>query len=159
VDEAEAKLVLLQAELAGLQDGIRSFDTILFQVKGWCVTTSLAAAGFAAAGQHKSLLLVSAIAILGFWLVDCQFKTTQRLYLNKNIALDDELNRLGVVAVLEGRGSVSIGATGVRGHVPGFAAERIKGHLRDIWFEGCRPMTFGLYLFLLICLAIEAVLT
>ncbi len=46
--EPEARLALLQTELSGLQESIRSLDNTMFQIKGWCVTASLAIGGFAA---------------------------------------------------------------------------------------------------------------
>jgi hypothetical protein len=63
--EPDVRLALLQVELASLESGIRGFDTIAFQVKGWCVTATLAIAGFAVSGR-KRLLIVGAVAVVGF---------------------------------------------------------------------------------------------
>ena len=72
--EEDARLALLQTELNAIQSGIRSMDSILFQIKGWCVTSSLAIGGFAVAYRRPALLIVGAGAVLGFYLVTCQFK-------------------------------------------------------------------------------------
>jgi hypothetical protein len=66
MEEEEARLALLQTELNAIQNSIRNFDSILLQIKGWCVTTSLAVGGFAVAYHKPALILVGLGAILGF---------------------------------------------------------------------------------------------
>ena len=58
--EEDARLALLLAELNALQDQLRDYDTRLFQIKGWCVTVSLAVGGFAAVYHRPALLAVGA---------------------------------------------------------------------------------------------------
>lgn len=82
--EEDARLVLLQTELGSIQSGIRGLDTITFQIKGWCVTASLAIGGFAVAYHKPALLIVGAGAVVGFYLVTCQFKLIQRAFIKRN---------------------------------------------------------------------------
>jgi hypothetical protein len=79
VTEEDARLVLLQTELSGIQNAIRDLDKITFQIKGWCVTVSLAIGGFAVAYHQPALLIVGAGAVIGFYLVNCQFKMIQAI--------------------------------------------------------------------------------
>jgi hypothetical protein len=88
VTEEDAKLTLLQTELNGIQAAIRSLDAIDFQIKGWCVTTGLAIGGFAVAYKKPALLLVGMAAVIGFYLVNCQFKSIQRAFIRRNSRID-----------------------------------------------------------------------
>ena len=56
--EEDARLALLLAELNSIQSAIRSMDTTMFQIKGWCVTAALAIGGFAVAYGKPGLLIV-----------------------------------------------------------------------------------------------------
>jgi len=49
MEEEDARLALLIAELGAIQSQLQASDSRIFQIKGWCVTTSLAIGGFAAA--------------------------------------------------------------------------------------------------------------
>jgi hypothetical protein len=72
-------LGLLQIELASIQAGISGLDIILFQIKGWCVTATLTLAGLCRNWTTSGVLLFVGVgAVVGFWLLDCQFKSIQR---------------------------------------------------------------------------------
>ena len=156
--EEDARLVLLQAELGALQSAIRSLDAIDFQIKGWCVTASLAIGGFAVAYKKTGLLAVGLGAIIGFYLVNCQFKAIQRVFLKRNQAIDATLKSAGIMKVLRGEGDLDIvgtaapdwGASGLS------ASHRLRNELRRMLAEARLPNTFGLYLFIFVCLAVEA---
>ncbi len=111
--EEDARLVLLQAELNAIQSAIRNLDTTMFQIKGWCVTAALAIGGFAVAYHKPSLLIVGIGAVIGFYLVDCQFKLVQRRFITRNRILDAELRATGVMQVLKGAGNIDIVGTAV----------------------------------------------
>ena len=66
MEEEEARLALLQTELNAIQASLRNYDSILLQVKGWCVTTALAVGGFAIAYHKPALIFVGIGAVLGF---------------------------------------------------------------------------------------------
>jgi hypothetical protein len=51
--EEEARLELLKTELNAVQSCIQSFETIVFQIKGWCVTAALAIGGFAISSKSS----------------------------------------------------------------------------------------------------------
>jgi hypothetical protein len=55
VEEQDARLALLQTELNNIQSSIRALDTTILQIKGWCVTASLAIGGFAVTRQGALL--------------------------------------------------------------------------------------------------------
>lgn len=157
--EEDARLALLQTELNAIQSAIRGLDVIVFQIKGWCVTTSLAVGGFAVAYHKPALLLVGAGAILGFYLVNCQFKLAQRVFITRNYAIDSELKTAGIMEVLKGNGSLQIVGTAApawRRRRDSSLSGRSRHYLSILLSEGRLPSTFGLYLFIIVCLAVEA---
>lgn len=157
--EEDARFNLLQIELNAIQSAIRNFDTIAFQIKGWCVTASLAIGGFAVAYHKPALILIGAGAIIGFFLVDCQFRTIQRAFIRKNAVIDSEL-QAGIMEMLKDGGSLQIVGTGIpmwRSRDPS-RQERVASFFAGLLAEGRMPNTFGLYLFILVCLLTEALL-
>jgi hypothetical protein len=80
MEEEEVRLALLQAELNSIQTSIRNHDSTTFQIKGWCVTTSLAVGGFAIAYHNPALLWVGGGAVVGFFMVNCHVKMFQRRF-------------------------------------------------------------------------------
>src|SRR5688572_5681293 len=82
--ETQAKFELLKIELQSIQTGIRGIDTILFQIKGWCVTVTLAIAGIALTSERRALILLGLTSVLCFWIVDAQFKTSQRVHMKRD---------------------------------------------------------------------------
>jgi hypothetical protein len=160
VTEEEARLVLLQSELTGIQESIRDLDKTMFQIKGWCVTTSLAIGGFAVAYHRPALLLIGCGSVIGFFLVNCQSKLIQRLFIDRNLELDTELKNIGIIQVLRGAGTFDIVGTSV----PGFKdahlgyGRRILHNMPQFWREAQMPGVFSLYLFILVCLILEAVI-
>ena len=109
--EEDARLALLLAELQALRNQIQDFETRIFQIKGWCVTTSLAIGGFAVAYRQPGLLAVGAGAVLGFFLMNCQFRYYWRIADRHNRALDAYLKSTGIMGVLKGTGSIEIMGT------------------------------------------------
>lgn len=158
MEEEEARLALLQTELNAIQASIRNFDSILLQIKGWCVTTALAVGGFAVAYHKPGLILVGAGAVLGFFIINCQFRVFQRGTTRRNLQIDSELKNVGIMQVLKGAGSLSIigtaiGELGSNNNAP--LPARVREGFPDFWFEVRRPSNFSLYLFVGSCLLIE----
>src|SRR5580704_7232064 len=143
--EEDARLALLLTELNSIQAAIRSLDTIDFQIKGWCVTTSLAVGGFAVAYHRPALLIVGVGALLGFFLVNCQFKHFQRAFIERNYVIDAELKHSGVMQVLSGAGGVDIvGTAAPDWKVPGTSKLRFVRHqFAGVLLEARLPNTFS----------------
>jgi hypothetical protein len=160
MDEQEARLALLQAELSSVESSIRAFDTIAFQVKGWCVTATLAIAGFAA-NEHRILLTIGFAAVLGFWMVDSQNRYIQRRFISRNKHLRQNLRANGLMTVLDGGGSIPIlGSPDVFAAELGPRPSRLSNtirYARGVLHEALLPHTLGLYLFLIACLGVQAV--
>ncbi|MBV9380972.1 MAG: hypothetical protein JOY82_06450 [Streptosporangiaceae bacterium] len=158
--EEDARLELLKAELNALHSSIQSLDTIVFQIKGWCVTAALAIGGFAVSSHIPALTLIGMAAVAGFFLVNCQFKMIQRAFIRRNRALAEELRSVGIMQVLKGAGTLEI----VGAAVPGFSRpdvsflKRVRSRFSELGYEASLPNTFSLYLFLFICLIIEAII-
>jgi hypothetical protein len=104
--DMQARLALLQTELGSIETAIRSFDTIGFQIKGWAVTAGLAIGGFAITEHKRTLLIVGFVATIGFWLVDCQFKSIQRPFISRNRVLVEQLRQSGITGFLSSQGDV-----------------------------------------------------
>jgi hypothetical protein len=157
--DMQARLALLQAELASIETAIRSFDTIGFQIKGWAVTAGLAIGGFAITEHKPALLFVGFVATIGFWLVDCQFKSIQRPFIARNRALARQLRQSSIASFLSSQSGVK--AVGV----PDIYTDRINrwsivsiiNYLRLIRAEAILPNVFVLYLFILIALVLEMI--
>jgi hypothetical protein len=162
VTEEEARLALLQTELNAIQSGIRGLDTVLMQIKGWCVTASLAIGGFAVAYHQPALLIVGAGAVVGFYLVTCQFRMIQRAFIERNIVIDSELRTTGIMQVLKGAGNFEILGTApldLKGRRSGLSySAMIRSNLPAFWHEARMPNTFSLYLFIMACLIVEAII-
>ena len=159
--EEEARLELLKTELNAVQSSIQSLDTTVFQIKGWCVTVVLAIGGFAVSSRAPALTLIGMAAVIGFFLLNCQFKTIQRKFIRRNAALAAEVGDVGIMQVLRGAGTLKI--TGAA--VPDFSSaaglplgERIRSVFSELGYEARLPNTFSLYLFLLACLSLEAII-
>jgi len=157
--EEDARLELLKTELNSVDNSIRSLDAIVFQIKGWCVTATLAIGGFAVSTHTPALTLVGLVAVIGFYFLNCQFKVIQRAFINRNQALDRELKSVGVMQVLRGEGTLKIVGTAMPEFSPpgtSYSAS-VRLVISGIQREARMTNTFTLYLFLLICLTVEAI--
>ncbi len=118
---------------------------------------ALAIGGFAVAYHRPALLLVGVGAVISFFLIDCQYKLIQRAFINRNNELDAELKTTGIVAVLEGQGTIDIVGTATiewpSAHDSYY--RRVSGYLASLWPEARSPSTAGLYVFITICLLVE----
>jgi hypothetical protein len=159
--EEDARLALLQAELAAIQTAIRGLDDTDFQIKGWCVTASLAIGGFAAAYHKPALLIVAFGAVAGFYFMNCQFKGIQRVFIMRNLEIDNELKSIGIMAVLKGQGNLEIVGTAAPQWTK--SSDRTwrgqaRHQLAKVLHEGILPNVFSLYLFIFVCLIVELVI-
>lgn len=159
--EEDARLELLKAELKAVHSSIQGFDTIVFQIKGWCVTVVLAIGGFAVSSHAPALTLVGIVAVVGFFLLNCQFKAIQRSFIKRNAELARELSGVGIMQVLKGGGTLEIIGTAI----PNFnraailaSEEKVREMAAQLLYEARLPNTFTLYLFLFACLALEAIM-
>jgi hypothetical protein len=158
--DMQARLALLQTELTAIETAIRSLDTIGFQIKGWAVTAALAIGGFAITEHKRTLLLVGAAATIGFWLVDCQFKAIQRPFIRRNRALADQLRNSDITGILAGHGKVKVlGVPDIyEGRTDKWAFANIIRYARSIRDAAIAPTVFVLYVFILLAMALEALL-
>lgn len=157
--EEEVRLALLQAELSSIQNSIRNYEAITFQIKSWSVTTSLAIGGFAIAYHDPALIIIGIGAVVGFFLINCQFKMYQHYFINRNDEIDNDLKNAGIMKVLKGAGSIDIVGTAAVGFSStGLSIfDRIRARLPYFWHEVRVINTFNLYLFIAFCLMIEAI--
>jgi len=157
--EEDARLSLLMAELGAVQTAIRSLDAVDFQIKGWCVTSSLAIGGVAVAYRRPGLLVVGVAAVVGFFLLNCHFKQIQRTFIDRNYDIGVAIKADGIMKFLQTADSLGVAGTAApqwqtlpRGTRLRF--ERVL--LKRILYEARLPNTYSLYLFILLCLAAEA---
>jgi len=124
------------------------------------VTAALAIGGFAAAYRKPALLFVGIGAVIGFYLVDCQFKVIQRAFITRNRLIDAELKATGIMPFLKGAGAIDVvGTMNLQwNHSNGRYARRAVRYLSDLWLEARLPNVFGLYLFILVSLIVETVI-
>jgi hypothetical protein len=148
--EEDARLALLQTELSAIQSSIISFDSITFQIKGWCVTVALAVGGSAIVSRQPALIPLGLAAVIGFLALNCQFKVLQRMFIRRYDALDAAIKEMGIVEFLQGQGSIGITGTFVPNFNYNFAS--------SLWNEARQPNTFTLHLFVFAALTIEAII-
>lgn len=79
-DEFQYKFKLMKQEIDNLQNGIRSYDSILFIIKGWAITVFTAFIFFAADKQRPLYLNICAVAVILFWFLDSIYKSIQLRY-------------------------------------------------------------------------------
>lgn len=82
-DEFECQFDLLKQEMTTLQDGVKTYDGILFTIRGWVITIFSAFIFFAADKQKPIFLAFCAIAVLLFWLLDSIYKSIQKVYIHR----------------------------------------------------------------------------
>ncbi|WLE97636.1 MAG: hypothetical protein QTN59_02110 [Candidatus Electrothrix communis] len=82
-DEFQYKFELLKQEIEILQNGIRTYDGILFTIKGWSITVFSTFIFFAADKQKTIFIVYSTITILLFWILDSLFKSIQKVYTHR----------------------------------------------------------------------------
>lgn len=92
MDELNSRFELVRLELTELQNTVRAYDTILFQVKGWCVTINVAVAGFAVTSGHRALLGLAAAVVVAFYMADAYYKSIQRSFIERSRSLGQSLN-------------------------------------------------------------------
>lgn len=160
MNEEEVRLALLQTELGSIQNYISSFESIIFQIKSWCVTTSLAVGGFAIAYHIPALILIGEGAVLGFFLINCQFKMYQHHFIVRNDDIDSELKNTGIMEVLKGAGGIDIVGTSISGFSTAHLSisRRVRRRLPDFLHEARVINTFSLYLFITLCFMVEVII-
>jgi hypothetical protein len=160
--EEEARPALLQTELNSIQSFIRDLNSILLQIKGWCVTAALAIGGFAVAYRRPELIVVGIGAVTGFYMINCQFKMIQRSFIKRNQILDSELKTTGIMTFLKGGSAIDVVGTAAPRSLGSEVNEsywrRLVRYAPAFWSEARLPDTFSLYLFILVCLIAEAII-
>jgi len=92
-DEFDYKFELLLKEIEVLQNGIRSYDSILFTIKGWAITIFSAFVLFASKEQQPTYLIFCAAAVILFWALDALNKSFQRRYIIRYNKIEHFLRR------------------------------------------------------------------
>jgi len=86
--------------------------------------------------------------------------------MNRNLDIDAELKKVGIMQVLKGAGTFDIVGTAAWRGLYGASrmsskesfTARVSRNLPDLWFEATRASTFSLYLFLAFSLFIEFII-
>ena len=73
-DEFDYKYELLLKEIDILQSNIRSYDSIIFTIKGWSITIFSGFLFFSAKENQTVYLLFAALSVVLFWALDATFK-------------------------------------------------------------------------------------
>ena len=83
---------LLQKEMETIQSKISAYDDLSFKIKGWAVTLW---SGVIVVGVEKgkpSIVGISIVVVLAFWLLDTYFKSYQRRLMARMGIIEDFLN-------------------------------------------------------------------
>lgn len=101
------------------------------------------------------------MALTGFFLLNCQFKAVQRVFIRRNAELARELGSAGIMQVPKGAGTLKIIGAAIpdSDRAAGLSLEeKFRAMVSQLRYEACLPNTFTLYLFLFACLALEAII-
>ncbi|RMG19489.1 MAG: HIT domain-containing protein [Methanobacteriota archaeon] len=90
-DIFQSKLVLLKQEIDNLQTGIYSYDKILFTIKGWAITIFSGFITLTVQQNKPQMLLLAAISVVLFWILDALFKSIQRVYIARYNQIEEYL--------------------------------------------------------------------
>jgi hypothetical protein len=90
-DEFDYKFDLLKQEIDAAQQGIRTYDNILFVIKGWAITIFAAFVVFATQADEPRYILLCLLSVMMFWLIDVTFKIIQRIYRARYVQIEKYL--------------------------------------------------------------------
>ena len=146
----DVKVQLLMVELQAIQGGIQSMDSIMFKIKGWCITVAAAAIGLAINSNRPSLILVGIGITLAFWFVDAYFKAIQRVYIRRDIEIAKAFAGRDPIAVLSARldeGGIWVPDLARRFQTPANSREQVyKLESKGTLDEATKPVVFLLYM-------------
>lgn len=80
-DKFQYKFELLKQELETLHDYRRTYDGILFIIKGWAITVFSAFVLFTIDKQKPVILIFCAMAVILFWLLDSIYNNIQSVFI------------------------------------------------------------------------------
>lgn len=145
-DEDRQRLFsLATAELAMLQDAIRAYDSLIFQVKGWAITIAGVAAGIAAA-QERFVAVLGVFSALGFWVIEAHFKLLQRQFIVRSVTVEAALRQRPLDAAFASEAFLTIPGIShelAQRNRPGWTRQSLYfEHLRS----AARPSIAALYL-------------
>jgi hypothetical protein len=152
VDEIEARFDLLKSEREAIQAGIRNYDVLSFQIKGWCITIATAGSGVAISSHDRALVSVGLAATVCFYLVDAYFRSLQGVFIDRDDFIEAQLKRTSVEGALSDRDAL---------HIPwlshsfrldprlNWAGQTLK-EMQLLAVKAKDLITFGLYLLLVL---------
>jgi len=80
-DEFEYKFEILMNEKDNLHENIRSFEGILFRIKGWAITVYSGTSYVALREDEPDFLILSVGSTLLFWHLEATYKRFQRTFI------------------------------------------------------------------------------
>ena len=80
----EKKYDILKTEWSFTQDSIRNLDDIVFKIRGWAITLTSGALGYAYVNKDPDLCIYMSLPILMFWIMDGLFKSFQRKFIKRD---------------------------------------------------------------------------
>jgi hypothetical protein len=82
-EECAFKLDLLKQEMTSVQENMRAYGQIQFQVKGWAITVVTGGILFALDKNNDKLWMPLILVVLLFWILDALFKSIQHVYIDR----------------------------------------------------------------------------
>ena len=91
-EEFKYKMDLLKDEMQIAQNGIKAYNEAQFKVKGLAIPLLTGFLTFAADKHRPIFLLLSAVAVILFWIQDSFFQSIQRVYMDRAKEIEKTLN-------------------------------------------------------------------
>ena len=154
----EYQFDLLKQEMGTLQEGIKTYDSLIFTIRGWAITVFSAFVFFAADKQKPIFLGLSAIAVILFWLVDSIYKSIQHVYIHRYNHIEKFLQSPEFIQAIQERTFKNFAISQIGGS---FRQVTGKDKFHKIVQTACMFHNFVLYvsmLFLLGCIAIASII-
>ena len=165
----DLRFELLKHELSTIDEGVRTYDSMLTQIKGWSITAALAVSGTALALSNGRLVLLGIASTLAFLWIDAHHKTHERILIEGRARIEEILRKHQSVsaaldeleppfinsgfseAVTSGLRSDERRATKGREEVHLPWRHEVWVHLRSTAYEIARPLTFISYALVVAC--------
>lgn len=104
----EKQYQTLMADWSYTKTSIRGLDEIIFKIRGWAITLTSGALGYAYINKDSNLCLYIGLPILLIWVMDGLYKSFQRRFIERDNNIRDYFNSGQFVEDLEAKKISSI---------------------------------------------------
>lgn len=142
----EKKFELLKQEIDIVQQGIRTYDNISFIIKGWAITIFSSLLYLSFNKENSSFIIYSALAVILFWFLDSIYKSIQKVYITRHIAIEKYLRTKDFDLAVEKQDFGDFVITDINS---GFKHQK-NLKIIEVLYSGSKFHTYILYFFMIL---------